>query len=97
MVEIFHDHRDHLAFLDDPERSEVALRATVLQIGDSGLSPEDQAALIGEAKAESLMFGLDTEVADRTHKNAGTSLAFEHLDLLMDKVREVKENRRKEQ
>jgi len=95
MSDIFHEQRDHLDYLDDPERAEVALRAAILQIGESGLSPEDQAALIGEAKAESLMFGLDAEVADRTQQNAKTSLAFDHLDLLVGKFREVKENHKK--
>lgn len=93
MGEIFHEQRDRLDHLDDPELSEVALRETIIRIRDSGLSPEDQEALIGEAKAESLMFGLNAEQADRIQNNALTGYALDHLITdLTDRIREIKEN-----
>lgn len=93
MGEIFHEQRQRLDYLDEPEISEVALRSAVLQILDSGRSPEDQSALIDEAKAESIRFGLDSLRADRIHQEALTAVAVQNLNSdLLARIREIKEN-----
>ncbi|HET9850112.1 MAG TPA: hypothetical protein VFP35_00565 [Candidatus Saccharimonadales bacterium] len=93
MGEIFHEQRERHDYLDEPEISEVALRSTVIQILDSGRSPEDQSALIDEAKAESIRFGLDSFRADRIHQDALTTKAMQNLNSdLMARIREIKED-----
>jgi hypothetical protein len=96
MGEIFREQREQHDYLSEPEISEVALRETIVQIFNSGLTPEDQEALVGEAKTESLRFGLSYEMADSIHAKTVTGLAVEHLNSdLLNIVHEIKENQKK--
>jgi UDP-N-acetylmuramyl tripeptide synthase len=66
MTEIFMDQRDELSYLEEPQRSAIALHEAITRILTEGdLSDEDRADLLAEAKAEAIRHELDADRVDQ--------------------------------